>query len=93
MRTGARLGLRIATAVAFGATAALAVTLNGAGPVHATLAAEKGPNAPHATTTSSPARTPPSSPVQTPRCAACWLRISVDAGGDYLQVHAIQPGS
>ena len=46
MRAGASLGLRIATAVAFGATAALAVTLNRGAPVHAALASEKGQDAP-----------------------------------------------
>jgi Protein of unknown function (DUF4232) len=44
MRAGASLGLRIATAVAFGATAALAVTLTRGAPMHAALASEKGPH-------------------------------------------------
>ena len=102
MRAGASVGLRIATAVAFGATAALAITLNRGAPVHAALTSEKGRNAPHATTTAS---SPAASPAATPRCAASGLRISVGAGsltacaahapggGDYLRVHAIQPGS
>ena len=106
MRAGASVGLRIATAVAFGATAALAVTLNRGVPVHAALTSEKGRSAPHATTTaSSPASSPAASPAATPRCASSGLRICVGAGsltacaahapggGDYLRVYAIRPGS
>jgi hypothetical protein len=73
MRAGASLGLRIATAVAFGATAALAIILNRGAPVHATLASEKGK-------TASPAAVAPGSPAAAPRCAASGLRISVGAG-------------
>ncbi len=87
MRAGASLGLRIATAVAFGATAALAVTLNRGAPVHAALASEKGQNAPRAATaTRSPAaatRSPAAatrSPAAAPRCAVSGLRISVGTG-------------
>ena len=65
MRAGASLGLRMATAVAFGATAALAITLNRGAPVHAELASQKGQNAPSAATA--------------PRCAVSGLRISVGA--------------
>ena len=80
MRAGASLGLRIATAVAFGATAALAITLNRGAPVHAALASEKGQNAPSAApATRSPA--PATRPTAAePRCAASGLRISVGAG-------------
>lgn len=73
MRAGASLGLRIATAVAFGATAALAITLNRGAPVHAALASEKGQNAP---STAAATR----SPAVPPRCAVSGLRISVGAG-------------
>ena len=78
MRAGASLGLRIATAVAFGATAALAITLNRGAPVHAALASEKGQNAPRVTAT---AQSPPATRSATaPRCAASGLRISVGEG-------------
>jgi hypothetical protein len=79
MRAGASLGLRIATAVAFGATAALAVTLNRGAPVHAALASEKGQSAPHAATATRPPATA-TRPQAAPRCAASGLRISVGAG-------------
>ena len=80
MRAGASLGLRIAAAVAFGATAALAVTLNRGAPVHAALASEKGQNPPRvATATRSPAAAT-TSPATAPRCAGSGLRISVGAG-------------
>lgn len=79
MRAGASLGLRIAAAVAFGATAALAVALNRGGPVHAALASEKGQHVPRATAAAqSPAATRP--PAAAPRCAVSGLRISVGAG-------------
>jgi hypothetical protein len=80
MRAGASLGLRIAAAVAFGATAALAVTLNRGAPLHAALASEKGQKAPRvATATRSPAAAT-RSPATAPRCAGSWLRVSVGAG-------------
>jgi hypothetical protein len=80
MRAGASLGLRVATAVAFGATAALAVILNRGAPVHAALASEKGQNAPRAAAaTQAPAATSVS-PAATPRCAVSGLRISVGTG-------------
>jgi hypothetical protein len=80
MRAGASLGLRIATAVAFGATAALAITLNRGAPVHAALASEKGQKAAHAAAaTRSPASTTLST-ATVPRCAMSGLRISVGPG-------------
>lgn len=66
MRTGASLGWRIATAVAFGATAALAVILSRGAPMNAALTAVKGAAARH-------------TPVTT-RCAASGLRISLGPG-------------
>jgi hypothetical protein len=86
MRAGASLGLRIATAVAFGATAALAVILNHSAPVHAALASEKAKKAtPAAAAHSSAAATQSTavttqSPATAPRCAVSGLRISVGAG-------------
>src|SRR5882757_5687829 len=64
MRAGASLGWRIATAVAFGATAALAVILSRGAPVDAALASAKGPGAQHAAA----------------RCALSGLRISLGPG-------------
>ena len=75
MRAGASLGVRIATAVAFGATAVLAITLNRGEPVHAALASEKGHSA---AATRPPAVTRP--PAASPRCAMAGLRISVGLG-------------
>ena len=93
MRAGVSLGLRIATAVAFGATAALAITLSRGGPMHAALASEKGQNVPHATATPrpSPSRSPASrssAPLSSgvPRCAVSGLRISVGAGSRVTRV-------
>jgi hypothetical protein len=82
MRAGASLSLRIATAAAFGATAALAVILNRGAPVHAALASEKGQNTPRAAAaTQAPAATTASpATVPAPRCALSGLRISVDTG-------------
>jgi hypothetical protein len=71
MRTGASLGWRLATAVAFGATAALAVVLSRGTHVDAALASAKGPEAQHA-----PAKT---GPVTGP-CAPSGLRISLGPG-------------
>lgn len=73
MRAGASLGWRIATAVAFGATAALAVTLSRGVPLHAALASAKGADAQR--TAASAPRT-----AVTARCAASGLRISVGPG-------------
>jgi hypothetical protein len=101
MRTGASLGWRIATAVAFGATAALAVTLSRGVPLHAALTSDKGADAQHAAASARPA-----SAAVTARCAASGLRISMGPGArvttctvraargqDYLRVHAIAPGA
>ena len=68
MRAGASLGLRIAAAVAFGATAALAVTLNRGAPMHAALTSEKGRGAPH-TASAAPPASATGSPAAAPRCA------------------------
>ncbi len=84
MRAGASLGLRVGAAVAFGATAALAVALSRGAPVHAALTSAKGQTAPHATASPrSPAAAPPATVAPAavaPRCAVSWLRISVGAG-------------
>jgi len=80
MRAGASLGLRIATAVAFGATAALAVTLNRGAPVHAALASEKGQNAPRAATATRSPAAATRSPAAAPRCGLSGLLISVGTG-------------
>ena len=48
MRAGASLGWRVATAMAFVATAALAVTLTRGGPLHVALTSEKGAGTQHA---------------------------------------------
>ncbi len=71
MRAGASLGLRIATAVAFGATAALAVVVSRGAPLDAALASAKGTVAPHAAAPSRPAAA---------RCALSGLRISLGPG-------------
>jgi hypothetical protein len=73
MRAGASLGWRIATAVAFGATAALAVTLSRGVPLHAALTSVKGTAAQHAAAGARPAAAPG-------RCAASGLRVSVGPG-------------
>jgi uncharacterized protein DUF4232 len=73
MRAGASLGWRIATAVAFGATAALAVTLSRGAPLHAALTSAKGMAAQHTAASARPAAAPA-------RCAASGLRISVGPG-------------
>jgi hypothetical protein len=73
MRAGASLGLRIATAVAFGATAALAVTLSRGVPLDAALTSAKGADAQHAAASARPL-------AVTARCAASGLRISLGPG-------------
>lgn len=76
MRGGASLGWRVGAAVAFAATAALAVTLSKGAPINAALASDKGAGAAHAT----------ASPVPTDataRCAAAGLRISVGPGAPF----------
>jgi hypothetical protein len=75
MRAGARLGWRVAAAVAFAATATLAVTLSRGGPLTAALTSAKGPGTQHAVVT--PGRR---HAVATLRCAASGLRISVGPG-------------
>jgi hypothetical protein len=64
MRTGASLGWRIATVVAFGATAALAVSLNRGAPLDAALTSARSPDVHHAAA----------------RCAMSGLRVSVGPG-------------
>ena len=73
MRTGASLGWRVATAVAFGATAALAVTLSRGVPLDAALTSAKGVTATHPAASARPS-------AVTARCAASGLRISVGPG-------------
>ena len=73
MRASASLGLRIATAVAFGATAALAVTLSRGVPLDAALTSAKGAGAQHAAASARPL-------TVTARCAASGLRISLGPG-------------
>ncbi|MGH3295553.1 MAG: DUF4232 domain-containing protein [Trebonia sp.] len=73
MRAGVSLGLRIATAVAFGATAALAVTLSRSVPLHAALTSEKAASAQHPAASAGPS-------AATARCALSGLRISVGPG-------------
>jgi len=73
MRAGAGAGWRIATIVAFGATAALAVILSRGAPMDAALASAQGPKAQHA-----PAGTRPS--AATGRCASSGLSISLGRG-------------
>ena len=73
MRTGASLVWRVATAVAFGATAALAVTLSRGGPINAALASDKGAGVTHASASARPT-------AVTARCAVAGLRISLAPG-------------
>ena len=73
MRGGASLGWRVGTAVAFGATAALAVTLSEGAPINAALASDKGAGAAHATASPGPT-------AVTARCVAAGLRISLGPG-------------
>jgi hypothetical protein len=69
MRAGASLGWRVATVVAFGATAALAVTLSRGAPMNAALASAKA----HAAAAARPA-------AATAGCAVSGLRISLGQG-------------
>lgn len=73
MRAGASLVWRVATVVAFGATAALAVTLSKGAPINAALASAKGAGVAHAVAA------PPPTAV-TARCLAAGLRISLGPG-------------
>ncbi len=72
MRAGASLSWRIATAVAFGATAALAVIVSRGAHVDAALASAKGPGAQHAAAGTQQA--------VAARCALSGLRISLGPG-------------
>ena len=72
MRAGASLGLRIATAVAFGATAVLSVVASRAAPVDAALTSANGPGGQHAAASGRPA-----APA---RCALSGLRVSLGPG-------------
>ena len=74
MRAGASLGWRIATAVAFGATAALAVTLSRGVPMHAALTSAKSPAARPAVAGPRPAAGPCGAR------AASGLRVSLEPG-------------
>lgn len=70
MRAAARHGWRVAAVVAFGATAALAVTLSRGAPLHAALTSarnDSGSAKSHAA-------------ARAPRCTTSALRISVGAG-------------
>jgi hypothetical protein len=74
MRAGARLGLRVATAVVFGATAALAVIVSRGAPTHASLISANGADGGHVTASASAVRAVP------PQCAISRLRLSVGPG-------------
>jgi hypothetical protein len=73
MRAGASLGWRIAAAVAFGATAALAVALSRGAPMDAALTSAKGPDGQHTAASTRPA-------PAAARCAASQLRVSLGPG-------------
>ncbi|HTR91945.1 MAG TPA: DUF4232 domain-containing protein [Trebonia sp.] len=74
MRGGARLGWRVATAVVFGATAALSVIVSRGAPMNASLTSAKGADGGHAAASASVA------PAVTPQCAISRLRLSVGPG-------------
>lgn len=78
MRAGASLVWRVATAVAFGATAALAVTLSRAAPMDAALTSVKGADTQHV------GDTRPAPPAA--RCTPSRLRISAGAGARVTSV-------
>ena len=78
MRTGASLGWRVATGVAFIATAVLAVTLGRGAPIKAALTSEKGSTAAHAS--SAQAAGSAQAAEVTAWCAASGLRISLGPG-------------
>jgi hypothetical protein len=88
MRASASLGWRVATAVAFGATAALAVILSRGAPVDAALASAKGPEAQHATGSTTGSATAGATagvtgggkPATVVRCALSGLSISLGPG-------------
>lgn len=73
MRTGASLGWRVAAAVAFGATAALAVVLSRGAPMDAALTSANGANARHVAAK-------PQKAMVIARCTASGLRISLGSG-------------
>jgi Protein of unknown function (DUF4232) len=73
MRAGVSLGWRVATAMAFVATAALAVTLTRGAPLHVALTSDKGASTQHASASPRPT-------VVTGRCAVSGLRISLGPG-------------
>jgi hypothetical protein len=73
MRARASVGWRIATAVAFAATAALAVSLSHGAPVNAAFTSNKATSAAHAGASTRAA-------AVTARCAASGLRISLQPG-------------
>lgn len=74
MRAGARLSWRVATAVVFGATAALAVIVTRGAPMHASLIAAKGADGGHVAASATAAPAVPS------QCAISRLRMSVGPG-------------
>lgn len=74
MRAGARLGWRVATAVVFGATAALAVIVSRGAPTHASLISAKAAYGGHATASASAVA------AAAPQCGISRLRLSVGPG-------------
>ena len=74
MRAGARLGLRVATAVVFGATAALAVIVSRGAPIHTALISAKGGDTGHVSASAG------ALPAVPPQCAISRLRLSVGPG-------------
>jgi hypothetical protein len=72
MRAGVRLGWRVATAVAFAATAALAVTLSRGAPVHVALTSQQDRSTQHTAA--------PRPPTAGSPCAESGLRISLGPG-------------
>jgi hypothetical protein len=79
MRAGVSLGWRIATVVAFGATATLAVIVSRGAPVDAALTSANGPRGQHAAA-AGPRQ------AETARCAMSGLRISVGTGARVTRV-------
>ena len=74
MGGGARLGWRVATAMVFGATAALAVIVSRGAPASTSLISAKGADGGHATASAS------AIPAVAPQCAISRLRLSVGPG-------------
>src|ERR1700733_14618231 len=79
VRAGASLGLRIAAAAAFGATAAVAVILSRGAPLHAALTSAKAQGVPRAAVTAVPS-------AAVPLCPVSGLRISLGAGAHVTSV-------